>query len=588
MLAQWRSMVLGVAGLIGVDVLQIIVPQLVRRAVDALASGAAALSSLVLCAAGIGVAALGMGVGRFVWRYFLIGASHRIERDLRQRLYEHLLTLPPAYYDCHKVGDILSHATNDTHAVRRAVGFAALAAIDGAFMAAAVLAMMLWMNVHMTLITLLPLPLLALVMARFGRLIHARFERVQAAFSALTERAQETFSGMRVVTAYGDEASEQRLFAARARHYADETIRAARVWAFFDPVIAALATASMALLMWRGSRGVLAGTLTLGEFVAFASYLGMFTWPMIAVGIVVNMMQRGAASLGRIQAILATQATIRDGRYSRTPAPHLVCNNLTFTYPGSATPTLRDVSFELPPHATLGIVGRTGAGKTTLVELLLRLYDPPAGCVLLDGVDVRDLPLATLRGMFGYVPQESFLFAMSVADNIRFGCAELPLARVRELARLVSLDEEIAGFPQGYDTLVGERGITLSGGQKQRVAIARALALHPPILILDDALASVDAETESLILSRVRTQAPHATTIIVAHRLSAVKAADMILVMDHGQIIDRGTHAELIRRDGYYRELYELQRIEAAELAGAQRRQAGACSAEIMRAQAGP
>jgi len=568
MLAHWRAIALGVLGLIGVDVLQLIVPQVVRRAVDELASGTATLRLLVVCGAGISAAALGMGACRFVWRYFLIGSSHRIERGLRQRLYEHLLTLPPEYYDHHKVGDIMSHATNDTHAVRRAVGFAALAAIDGAFMAAAVLSMMLWMNVPLTLVTLLPLPFLALVMLRFGRLIHERFERVQASFSAMTDRAQEAFSGVRVIKAYGDEASEQRLFAARARQYASDTIRMARVWAFFDPVIAALATASMALLMWWGGRGVLAGTLTLGEFVAFTSYLGMFTWPMIAVGIVVNMMQRGAASMGRIQAILDTQAVIRDGTHRHTPAPHLICHNLTYTYPGATAPALRGISFELPPRATLGIVGRTGAGKTTLLELLMRLYDPPPGTVCLDGVDIRDLPLATLRGMFAYVPQEPFLFAMSVADNIRFGQPDMPMDTVQQLARQVGLDEEIAGFPQGYDTLVGERGITLSGGQKQRVAIARALALHAPFLVLDDALSSVDAETEALILSHLRAQSGSMTTIIVAHRVSAVKDAGLILVMDNGMIIDRGTHAELISRAGYYRELYDLQRIEAAELAG--------------------
>lgn len=567
MSTHWRRIAVGVAGLIGVDVLQLVVPQIVRRAVDALAAGTATLLGLVWCGLGMCAAAVGMGLCRFVWRYFLIGASHRIERDLRQQLYEHWLKLPAAYYDQHKVGDLMSHATNDAYAVRRAVGFAALAAIDAAFLAVTVLSIMAWMNLKLTLIVLVPLPALALVMLRFGRLMHERFERVQQVFGVLTERAQEAFSGIRVVKAYGAEGTESRLFRAEAQRYAEETVRLARVFAWYDPLIGALASSSLALLLWWGGRSVLAGVLTLGGFVAFMSYVGMLIWPMIAVGVVVNMMERGAASLGRIRRILETPAVVAEGKHHGGVAPRISCCGLTFTYSGASTPTLVDITCEIPERSTVGIVGRTGSGKTTLLEVLMRVYDPPPGTVWLGGVDIRELPLVTVRGMFAYVPQEPFLFSLSVADNIRFGRPDLSLEEVQALARCVGLDEEVMSFPQGYDTVVGERGITLSGGQKQRVAIARALALRAPILVLDDALSSVDAETEAMILQHLRSLAGTATMLIVAHRVSALKHADLIFVMDEGRIVDCGTHAELISREGYYRELYELQRIEAAELA---------------------
>ncbi|MCX7847018.1 MAG: ABC transporter ATP-binding protein/permease, partial [bacterium] len=501
---HWRAIAVGVVGLIGVDVLQLLVPQVVRRGIDRLVEGKATLGMLWWYGGGICAAAVGMGVCRFVWRYFLLGASHRIERDLRERLFAHLLRLPAGYYDRQKVGDLLSHATNDTHAVRRAVGFAALAAIDGAFMSVTVLGMMLWMSVPLTLVTLAPLPLLALCMLRFGRLMHDRFERVQAAFSGMTERAQEVFSGIRGVKAYGGEEMEQRYFGEEAGRYVEETIRLARVWAFYDPLFGALAAVSMALLLWWGGRGVLAGAVTLGEFVAFSSYLGMFAWPMIAVGVVVNMMQRGAASMGRIERILETRVGHEGGCYVGEVEPCVACRNLTFWYEGASEPALREVTFEVPAGGTLGIVGRTGSGKTTLVELLMRIYEPPRGTVFVGGVDVCEIGVERVRELFAYVPQEPFVFSMSVAENIRFGRPELSREAVEELAWRVGLDEEIAGFPQGYDTVVGERGVTLSGGQKQRVAIARALAMGAPILVLDDAFASVDAETEGLILGRLR------------------------------------------------------------------------------------
>ena len=569
-----KPVIIGVTALLMVDALQMVVPKTTKLVINSITRGSATPSSLVLLGLCVVGAAVGMGTFRFVWRYFLIGAAHKIERDIRQDLYTHLQTLPPQYFDHHKVGDLMSHATNDTNAVRRAVGFATLSAVDSTFLSMITLAMMCTISIKLTLLTLIPLPLLSLIMIRFGRIIHDKYEQVQASFSAMTDKAQETFSGIRVVKAYGSEEAEFASFSRKAKDYLDENVNLARIDALFDPVIGALSVSSMALLVYFGGRGVIGGTIRLGEFVEFSLYLQMLIWPMIAAGMVVNLLQRGAASMERLQAILSTQPAIVAGPVEAPQSPALECRNLSFTYPGTAPPVLRGVAFSLAAGTTLGIVGRTGCGKTTLVELLMRLYEPPRDAVLVGSTDVTTLSLAGLRGMFGYVPQEPFLFAMSVEDNIRFGTPGISRDDVVALARQVNLHDEICAFPQGYDTLVGERGITLSGGQKQRVAIARALALSPAILILDDALSAVDAETETAILDHLGSAMARRTCIVIAHRISAVKNADRIIVLDGGMVIDSGTHAELAGREGYYAELHRLQSLaeaEAASLYGAAR-----------------
>ena len=562
LLEHRRALAIGFAGLVAVDLLQLLIPRLTQEIVDRLARGIAAPRTLWLLAGAMVLVSIGMGLCRFLWRYFLIGSSHRIERDLRQKLYDHLQRLSPSYYDRMKVGDIMAHATNDLTAVRMATGLATLAAIDAVVLATASVSVMLTMNVRLTLLTLIPLPLLTVLMARFGRIVHARFTAVQEAFSRLTEKAQETISGVRVVKAYGDEASENRYFSDRARDSARENIRLARTWGLFDPVISALARASLAILVAAGGTMVVRGQLSLGQFVAFTSYLNMLIWPMMAAGWVVNLMQRGTASLDRLQVIFETSPEIIDGRRADPPRPLLSVRDLHFTYPGAPEPVLRGISFDLPAGATLGIVGRTGSGKTTLVELLLRLYDPPVGSIRLDGTDVRDWKLDRLRAAFGYVPQETFLFALSVADNIAFGVDDLPRSEVVRLASLVAIHEEVLAFPDGYDTLVGERGVTLSGGQKQRIAIARALARDPLLLVLDDALSSVDTGTESRILDALRHGREQRTNILIAHRTSTVRMADLILVLEGGALTEAGTHEELLARGGYYRDLHRMQELE--------------------------
>ncbi len=552
----------GLITLIIVDALQLIIPQIFKRVIDSLASGMATSGQILI----LGLAVLGiyilMGVFRFFWRYLVIGASHRIDRNIRQELYDHLQTLSPQYYDQTKVGDIMAHATNDISAVRMATGIATIASFDAIFLSLSSVTIMIIMNWKLTLLTMIPLPLIALMMLKFGKLIHKRFESVQEAFSTLTEKAQESLSGVRVIKAYGDEESENRFFAGKAEECVSQNVKLARIWGMFQPMIGALAMASMAILLGAGGAMVIRGTISLGEFVAFSSYLMMLIWPMIAIGWVVNLLQRGAASMGRLQKIFTTVPDILDGGNSISPEPVISVEHLSFTYPGTDAEVLKDISFNLPVGGTLGVVGRTGSGKTTLVELLMRLYDPPEGTVFVGGVDVKDMKLSKIRGMFGYVPQETFLFAMSIAENISFGTDGIPSERISELARIVDIASEIEDFSDGYDTMVGERGVTLSGGQKQRVAIARALAVTPKILVLDDSLSSVDTETEAAILSRLRHEIRNLTSILIAHRISTIQNADHIIVIDHGRVVEQGTHAELLRHEGFYTELYRMQQLE--------------------------
>lgn len=553
---------MGILTLIIVDAMQLIVPQVFERTIDSLASGMATGSLLFK----MGLAILGlytvMGIFRFFWRYFVIGSSHRIDRNLRQELYDHLQTLSPQYYDQTKVGDIMAHATNDISAVRMATGMATIAAFDAIFLSLSSITIMVLMNWKLTLLTMIPLPVIALMMLKFGKLIHRRFEAVQKAFSTLTEKAQESLSGVRVVKAYGDEESEDRYFSEKAERCVEQNVRLARIWGMFQPMIGALAMASTAILLGAGGTMVVKGIISLGEFVAFSSYLMMLIWPMMAIGWVVNLWQRGAASMDRLQRIFTTMPDIIDGEKDLRPSPEIRVNELSFRYPGTDMEVLSDVSFHLPKGGTLGIVGRTGSGKTTLVELLMRLYDPPEGTVFLGGEDVHSMKLECIRGMFGYVPQETFLFAMSIADNISFGRSSMPREEIERLAAIVDIAGEIETFPDGYDTMVGERGVTLSGGQKQRVAIARALAVRPSVLVLDDALSSVDTETEAAILDRLRQDISDLTSILIAHRISTIQDADHIIVMDDGRIVEQGKHDLLLGNDGFYAELYRMQQLE--------------------------
>lgn len=555
---RWRLLA-GIAALLIVDALQLIAPLIVRSAVDDLVAGTGAgLVRYALYLTAIAVVVFGF---RFVWRILLFGAGRLIERDMRNRLYGHLLTLSPAYYVEHSTGDLMAHATNDLEAVRRSCSMGVLMASDAVIMISFSLAAMIGISPSLTLYAFVPLPFITAAVMGFGRLIHRRFERAQAAFSSLTERVREALSGIRLLRAFSREEGIEGAFAETNRENVEANLSLTRAWGVFEPMVGLLAGLGTAIIVWFGGRGVLGGTLSLGGLVAFTSYLGMMVWPMMAIGWIVNTLQQGAASMKRLGKIFAERPDITSPA-KPVPVPssrRIEFRDLTFAYPGTDQPALRDVNLTVEEEMTLGIVGLTGSGKSTLVRLLPRLYDPPPGTVLLGGTDVRLLDLGALRGRIGMAPQDVFLFSATLRDNIAYGRPDASEDEVREAARLAGLAEEIASFPDGLDTVVGERGITLSGGQRQRVGIARALLLNSPVLILDDVLSSVDAQVEEAILGHLRGVLRQRTAIVVAHRISAVREADQIIVLDGGQIVERGDHSRLVRMGGLYARLNELQ-----------------------------
>ncbi len=555
---RWR-LLLGLIALFVVDALQLVSPLVVRSAVNDLVAGRGEnLARYGLVLVGIAVVVFAF---RFVWRFFIFGAGRLIERDLRSRLYAHLLRLEPGYYMEHSTGELMAHATNDLEAVRRTCSMGTLMAFDAVIMISFSLAAMIGISPRLTLYAFIPLPLITLVVFGFGRLIHRRFERVQEAFSFLMERVREALSGIRLLRGFAREEGMERVFAQTNRQNVEANMALVRVWGVFEPLIGICAGMGTGIILWVGGRGVLAGTLALGDLVAITSYLGMMVWPTMAMGNVVNILQQGSASMKRIKGIL-TRAPEIQSPAKPAPAPAsttIEFRHLTFAYPGAAQPTLRDIHLVVEEGSTLGVVGLTGSGKSTLVKLLPRLYDPPPGTVLLGGKDVRALDLQELRGLIGMAPQDVFLFSATLRENIAFGRPEATDEEIWEAARLAGLADEIRSFPDGLDTMVGERGITLSGGQRQRVGIARALLMDPKVLILDDVLSAVDAQVEEEILGHLRGVLKGRTAIVVAHRISAVREADWIIVLDRGRIVEQGDHTALLRRGGLYARLSELQ-----------------------------
>ena len=557
---RYRGLLLwGVLALFLVDAAHLLAPLVIRAAVDDLVAGVGARLpryGLYL----LGLAAVTFAF-RFAWRMLLFGAGRRIERDLRDRLFSHLLRLSPSFYLRHTTGDLMAHATNDLEAVRRACGMGVLLAADALFMVSFSLAFLISISPRLTLYAFSPLPLVTAVVLGFGRVIHRRFERVQEVFADLTERVREAISGIRVIRATAREGGIEEVFAGTNRAFIRENIALVRVWGIFRPLIGVLGGAGTAIVLWFGGRGVLSGDLSLGDFVAFTSYLGMLVWPMMAVGFIVNLLQRGAASMKRIERLLAEEPEIVSPPRPR-PMPRaktIEFRDLTFTYPTGTAPALRGVSLVIEEGMTLGVVGLTGSGKTTLVRLIPRLYDPPPGTLFLGGVDVRDLPLEELRRAIAMAPQDVFLFSATIRENIAFGRPDAPEDEIVRAAKLAGLYDEIRSFPQGLDTVVGERGISLSGGQRQRVGLARAILMDAPILILDDTLSAVDARVEEEIIRNLRGVLRERTSIVISHRISAVRDADWIVVLEGGRIVEEGDHRRLVAKGGLYARLYELQ-----------------------------
>jgi ATP-binding cassette subfamily B protein len=540
-------------------------PWVLKYAIDDLTARVTAAKLLFYGGALLGLAAVG-GVFRFLQRRIIIGASRDIEFDLRNDFFARLQLFEPAYFHRSRTGDLMSRATNDLNAVRMMIGPAVMYLSNTVLTFITVIVLMLSLNRRLTLLSLIPLPILSVAVYFFGAVIHRRFDRIQDQLSTISAVIQEALAGVRVVRAYRQEDFEIQRFRVANEEYLRRNRTLIRVEGAFFPIMGLLMGIGALLVLWLGSRDVIAGRMTIGELVAFNSYLMMLAWPMIAFGWVTNLLQRGTASWKRMLEVLTAEPAITDaGASSQVTSRDRIrgdieFRDLTFAYGG--TVVLQGISARLPAGSTTAIVGATGSGKSTLLNLLPRLNDPPPATVFVDGIDVRDMPLAALRGALGFVPQEPFLFSASIADNIAFGAPAASREHIEQAAHVARLDKDIVDFPKGYDTLVGERGITLSGGQKQRTAIARAVITDPKILVLDDALSAVDTYTEEEILSRLAGVVRSRTTIIVSHRISTVRNADQILVLDDGQIVERGTHDQLVARNGLYAELYRKQLLE--------------------------
>ena len=581
MLRYRRGFALGLACTALSTVASLTTPWVLKHAVDDLAQGVTGAKLRTYAGLILALAVVG-GVFRFLMRRIIVGVSRHLEYDLRNDFFARLQTLSPANFQASRTGDLMSRATNDLNAVRMMAGPAVMYSASTIIVFVVALVLMLGLDARLTLIALVPLPFVSIAVRVFGSAIHRRFEAIQAQLSDLSAVVQETLAGVRVVRAYRQEAAELERFAAANTEYVRRNVVLIRLQALFYPSLSLFLGLGALLVLWLGSRDVMEQRLTVGEFVAFNAYLGMLTWPMIAFGWVTNMLQRGTASWKRMLEVMDTVPLVADGQGAEAASPPPIrgaieIRHLTFAY--NATPVLRDVSLRVAEGETLAIVGPTGSGKSTLISLLPRLYEPPRGTVFIDGTDVRDIPLPALRGAIGFVSQEPFLFSESLGANIAFGLE--PAASLEQpgtaadaahggregpgvtsAAAVARLDKDVQGFPKGYQTLVGERGITLSGGQKQRTALARAIATNPRILILDDALSAVDTYTEEEILSRMRAVMRQRTSIIVSHRVSTVREADQIVVFDAGRIVERGRHDDLIALGGAYAELYRKQLLE--------------------------
>ncbi len=560
-----RKYAAGLFCLVAVDAAQLLLPQIVKRAVDAVSQGGFDLSFIArLAALMVGIAAF-VSAGRFLWRFFIHGASRRIETEMRDRLFGHLLSLSGGFYQENKTGDLMARATNDMSAIRQATGMGFVTFVDGAFMSLAILAIMIAQNPRTALLTIIPLPLITLLIVFFGGMVGKRFKRVQEIFSRLSEIAQETMAGIRVVKAFVKEERFASDFSKANDEYRVASMGLAKIFGFFFPLIGFLSGLTTLILLGVGGAAVIENRMSAGDIVAMLAYLEMLVWPMIGAGFTVNTLQRGAASLKRVNEVLEAKPAIASlpGSSSAAPRGGLEFRSLSFSYPGASSPALLEVSAALPAGSTLGILGRVGSGKSTLLRLLPRLLDPPQGTVLVGGRDIRDYELSALRSAFGFVPQDSFLFSDTIAANVRYGAPALPEERFRRIVEISAIARDVADFPQGWDTLVGEKGLTLSGGQKQRVAIARALAADPEILVFDDALSAVDAETEDRILGGLIEERRGRTNVIVSHRVSTLRHADLIIVLEGGRISQRGSHAELLADEsGFYAEIARLQELE--------------------------
>ncbi|HUO60852.1 MAG TPA: ABC transporter ATP-binding protein [Candidatus Acidoferrales bacterium] len=577
----WKKFLAGTIAVFCNNGIWILFPLVIGRAINDLNSGVTHQKLIYYSLELVAIAA-GKGIFQFLTRWIMIGISREIEFDIRNDIFRHLEELSYSFYQRTRTGDIMARATNDLNAVRMLLGPAIMYSANTFVFTAGALFFMLRISPKLTMWAFLPLPIASILVQYFGTKIHERFERIQAMFSEISARTQENFSGARVIRAYAQEEAEIEKFESDSQEYMDRSMPLARLMGMLWPTLEAMLGVAIVIILWVGGHEVLAGRIDVGKFVTFNTYMVMLTWPIIALGWVINIFQRGTASMGRIHEILSTKPEIVDVPELITAAPgteifgEIEFRNLTFAYPreskirdSSATPTiapgapiLKSINLKVPAGTSLAIVGPTGSGKSTLVNLIPRIYEAEPGMVLIDGREIREYPIAMLRANIGFVPQETFLFSTTIRENIAFGVQKATDEQVRRAAEVARIATDIEGFPEKYQTMVGERGLTLSGGQKQRTAIARAVIRDPRILVLDDALASVDTQTEEYILEHLRRVMQGRTTIFISHRVSTVRNADRIAVLHHGAIVEYGTHEELLALNGYYTELHNRQLLE--------------------------
>ena len=558
-----RRYLVGIVALVLVSVLNLIPPMVMGRVIDAITSGRLTQDELLLHLFYLLLAAFGMYYLRYVWRMYILGTSYRLGQIMRSRLFEHFTKMSPAFYQNYRTGDLMAHATNDINALTRLAGGGVMSAVDASITALVTLLTMLFsISWQMTLVAILPLPFMAYATSRLGRKTHKAFGESQAAFSELNNKVQESVSGIKVTKSFGYQSDELASFQEVNDLTFQKNLQTMKYDSLFDPMVLLFVGSSYALTLLVGAFMVQAGQVTVGNLVTFISYLDMLVWPLMAIGFLFNITQRGKVSYQRIESLLSQESPVKD---PESPLDGIENGRLEYAIDRFAfedEETLRDIHFSLEKGQTLGLVGQTGSGKTALIKLLLREYDVDQGAIYLNGHDIRDYRLADLRSLMGYVPQDQFLFASSILENICFGNPDLPFSAVEEATKLAQVYQDIQAMPEGFDTVIGEKGVSLSGGQKQRLAMSRAMILNPDILILDDSLSAVDAKTEFAIIDNLKETRKDKTTIITAHRLSAVVHADLILVMQDGRIIERGRHEDLLALDGWYAQTYQSQQLE--------------------------
>jgi len=564
-IANRLQILIGLIALLIVDVLQLFIPRVIKYVIDDLTLGIISPSRLLLYGLEVLILALGIGSFRYIWRYFLLGTARRIEKALRDRLFIHLQTLSSSYFSHTKVGDLMAHATNDIDAVRMSLSLGVVFLMDTIILGVLTIFFMIFIHPRLTLFAILPMPLITLITLLFSRSIHHRFEILQKTFASLTERVREAIAGIRVIKAYVLEERETEKLSHLSQDYIQKNLNVTKVWGMFFPIILFFSNLSMAIVLYLGGKLTIFQSISTGDFVAFMSYLGLLAWPMMALGWAINVIQRGSASMDRLNRIFEETPEISDSSDVIRLGPlkgRIEMRGLTFSPGNGGNPLLQDIHLTVEEGERMVVVGRTGSGKTILCNLVARILEPRQGYLFFDGIEIHEIPLEVLRRSVGYVPQDTFLFLDTIRENIAFGKLDATDKEIEEAARLAQIYDEIMEFPEGTNTVIGEKGITLSGGQRQRIAIARAILMNPPIFILDDALSSVDIQTEERILEGLEKFLQGKTSILITHRIAPLRRADRIIVLEQGRVAEMGDHNTLLSKGGIYTDLYWQRQLE--------------------------